>query len=223
MFKYRVAIVDDHLLYRKSMTLLVNSFEGIHVIVDAENGQDFLDLLEDNLIDVVLLDIQMPVLDGYQTCKKLQENYPDLKILIVSQLSTRESIHRIMELGAHGYFTKNSNPEQLETAIKSVVEKGFYFGLELSSVVKEAMFWQQNNPNTLEEEEISTLSLRELQIVKLICSEKRSKEIADELFINVRTVEAHRKNIMDKTKTKNFIGVLLYALKNEILTIEELI
>jgi DNA-binding NarL/FixJ family response regulator len=222
MSKYRVAIVDDHLLYRKSMTLLVNSFDEIQVIADAENGQEFLDLLEDQLIDVVLLDIQMPVLDGYQTCKKLQENYPDLKILIVSQLSTRESIHRIMELGAHGYFTKNSNPEQLETAIKSVVEKGFYFGQELSSVVKEALFWEQNNPNSVNEVIIS-LSARELQIVKLICAEKRSKEIADELFINVRTVEAHRKNIMDKTKTKNFIGVLLYALKNEILTVEELI
>jgi DNA-binding NarL/FixJ family response regulator len=222
MSKYCVAIVDDHLLYRKSMTLLVNSFDEIQVIADAENGQEFLDLLEDQLIDVVLLDIQMPVLDGYQTCKKLQENYPDLKILIVSQLSTRESIHRIMELGAHGYFTKNSNPEQLETAIKSVVEKGFYFGQELSSVVKEALFWEQNNPNSVNEVIIS-LSARELQIVKLICAEKRSKEIADELFINVRTVEAHRKNIMDKTKTKNFIGVLLYALKNEILTVEELI
>ena len=186
MSKYKVAFVDDHLLYRKSMTLLVNSFDEIEVIVDAENGQVFLDLLEHNLIDVVLLDIQMPVLDGYQTCKKLQVNYPDLKILIVSQLSTRESIHRIMELGAHGYFTKNSNPEQLETAIKSVVENGFYFGLELSSVVKEAMFWQQNNPNT-QEQEIIALSSRELQIIKLICSEKRSKEIADELFINVRT------------------------------------
>lgn len=217
----RVGIVDDHLLFRRSMTLLINSFEGMSVVLDAENGKIFLEKLTNKPVDVVLLDIQMPVMDGYATCKQLLQNFPEVKILVVSQLSTRESIHKILELGAHGYFTKNTDPEQLESALMNVHEKGFYFGLELGTVIKEAMLWEKRNSkiifNTKE-----LLSERELQIIKMICREMKSKEIADKLFINIRTVESHRKNIMDKIEAKNFIGVVLYALRNEILSLEEL-
>lgn len=217
----RVGIVDDHLLFRRSMTLLINSFEGMSVVFDAENGKYFLEKLENNPVDVVLLDIQMPVMDGYATCKQLLKKFPDVKILIVSQLSTRESIHKIMELGAHGYFTKNTDPNQLESALMNVHEKGFYFGLELGAVIREAMLWEKiNSKNSINPKEL--LSERELQIIKMICKEMKSKEIADKLFINIRTVESHRKHIMDKTDAKNFIGVLLYALRNEILSLEEI-
>lgn len=126
-----------------------------------------------------------------------------------------------MELGAHGYFTKNSNPDQLELAIRSIHEQGFYFGIELGSVIKEAMLWESKNPLNIS---ITTdkLSERELQIIKMICKEMRSKEIADKLFINIRTVESHRKNILDKTHSKNFIGVILYALKHQMISFEDL-
>lgn len=217
----RIAIVDDHLLFRRSMTLLVNSFNGMHVAIDAENGKQFLSKLVSTPIDVVLLDIEMPIMDGYETCKQILNKYPDVKILIVSQLSSRESIHKIMELGAQGYFTKNSNPEQLEMAIRNVHEEGFYFGLELGSVIKEALLWEKNNAiNQVDPK--SLFSVREMQIIKMICKEHKSKEIADKLFINVRTVESHRKHVMDKTGTKNIIGVILFALKNGIITVNEL-
>ena len=217
----RVGIVDDHLLFRRSMTLLINSFNGMSVVFDAANGLIFLDKLKNNIVDVVLLDIQMPVMDGYATCKQLLKDFPEIKILVVSQLSTRESIHKIMELGAHGYFTKNTDPEQLESALKNVHEKGFYFGLELGTVIKEAMLWEKHQPKkTPNSREL--LSEREIQIIKMICKEMRSKEIADKLFINIRTVESHRNHIMDKTDSKNFIGVVLYALRNEILSLEDI-
>lgn len=217
----RVGIVDDHLLFRRSMTLLINSFEGMNVVLDAENGKFFLDKLKHNPVDVVLLDIQMPIMDGYSTCKQLLLNFPEVKILVVSQLSTRESIHKIMELGAHGYFTKNTDPDQLESALMNVHEKGFYFGLELGTVIKEAMLWERSNSKvSINSKEL--LSEREKQIIKMICKEMKSKEIADKLFINIRTVESHRKHIMDKTDAKNFIGVVLYALRNEIISLEEL-
>lgn len=217
----KVGIVDDHLLYRKSMSLLINSFKNIKTVLVAENGKDFLEKIAHNPIDVVLLDIQMPVMNGYQTCEKILELYPDIKILIVSQLSTKESIHKVIELGAHGYFTKNSDPEQLENAIRSINDKGFYFGVELGLVIKEAMLWDKNNLKDFEKE-INVFSDRELQIIKMICKEKKSKEIAKLLFINVRTVDSHRKNIMDKSNTKNFVGVILYALKNNLIEIEEI-
>ena len=217
----KVGIVDDHLLFRKSMSLLIDSFENIKTVLVAENGKVFLEKIIDNPIDVVLLDIQMPVMNGYQTCEKILELYPDVKILIVSQLSTKESIHKVIELGAHGYFTKNSDPEQLENAIRSINDRGFYFGIELGLVIKEAMLWDKNNPQDIEKEN-NIFSDRELQIIKMICKEKKSKEIAELLFINVRTVDSHRKNIMDKSNTKNFIGVILYALKNNLIEIEEI-
>lgn len=219
----RVGIVDDHLLFRKSMVLLINSFDGMQVVVEAENGSQFLDQLKDLIIDVVLLDIQMPVMDGYETCKHLFARFPDVKILIVSQLTSRLSIHKMMELGAHGYFTKNANPEELELAIRSMHEEGFYFGHEvaLRSIIKEVMLWQNDN-----QVEVVTpkkiFSKREIEIIRLICKEMKSQEIADQLFINIRTVESHRKHVMEKTSAKNFIGVILFALKNGILTIDEL-
>ena len=119
----RVGIVDEHLLFRRSMSLLIDSFKNIKTVLVAENGKIFLEKIVDNPIDVVLLDIQMPVMNGYQTCEKILELYPEVKILIVSQLSTKESIHKVIELGAHGYFTKNSDPEQLENAIRSINDK----------------------------------------------------------------------------------------------------
>lgn len=216
----RVGIVDDHLLFRKSMTLLIDSCQGMKVVMDAENGEVFLNKLKHDQVDVVLLDIQMPVMDGYETCKQLLALFPEIKILILSQLSSKESIHKIMEIGAHGYFTKNSNPDQLEMAIRSLHEQGFYFGLELGSVIKEALLRESINPSKYITP-TEKLSERELQIIKMICKEMKSKEIADELFINVRTVETHRKNIIDKTHSKNFIGVILYALKHKIISYKE--
>jgi len=217
----RIGIADDHLLFRKSLSLLVNSFEGMSVVVEAENGQQLISKVIDQPVDVVLLDIQMPVMNGYETCKKLLTRFPDLKVMVVSQLSSRESIYKMMELGAHGYFTKNSNPDQLEIALRSVHEEGFYFGLELGTVIKEALLWEKKNPT--EAGAIRELfSEREVQVLKMICKEKRSKEIAEAMFINIRTVESHRKHIMNKSNSKNIVGVILYALKHGIITVDEL-
>lgn len=217
----RIGIADDHLLFRKSLALLINSFEGMRVEVEAENGKLFISKLIDNPVDIVLLDIQMPIMNGYETCRKLLVQFPELKILVVSQLSTRESIHKMMELGAHGYFTKNSNPDQLEMALQSVYEEGFYFGLELGTVIKEALLWEKQHQQAAQSPD-DLFSEREVQVLKMICKEKRSKEIAEELFINIRTVESHRKHIMNKANAKNIVGVILFALKNGIITIDEL-
>ncbi len=221
MDNLKLALIDDHLLFRRSMSLLINSFEGMQVLVDAAEGNQCLTILMTTPVDVLLLDIQMPVMDGYETCKQVKSKFPDVKILIVSQLSSRESIHKMMELGAHGYFTKNSNPDQLELAIRNVHEEGFYFGQELALVIKEAMLWENKNAINYDESK-DLFSERELQIIKMICKEYKSKEIADKLFINVRTVESHRKNVMDKCNAKNIIGVILFSLKNGMITIDEL-
>lgn len=217
----RVGIVDDHQLFRKSLALMINSFQDTKVVIEASNGRIFLELLEDNPIDLVLLDIQMPEMNGFETCRTLQQYYPEIKILVVSQLTTKESIHKIMELGADGYFTKNSDPEQLEHAINTLHENGFYFGTELGKVLREAILWEKKKP-TKPVEVIASLTGREIDIIRMAAQEMSSGEIADRLSINIRTVDTHRKRIMEKTNTKNFIGVVLYALRHEFITMEEL-
>jgi len=218
----QVGIIDDHKLFRKSLGMLVNSMDNFEVAISADNGSDFLKQLKDTHVDLILFDIQMPIMNGFETCQVLHRLHPDIKILIVSQLTTKESIHKIMELGAHGYFTKNSDPDQLEFAMNSLNEKGYYFGTELGNVLREAILWEHKNESTFDIEDNFTLTQRELEIIKMASAEFSSAKIADILNINVRTVDTHRKNIMKKTHSKNFIGVVLFALKNNYLTLEEL-
>jgi hypothetical protein len=217
----RVGIVDDHKLFRKSLSFLINSFENTNVVLEAQNGLDLLDQIQDHTLDLLLLDIQMPGMDGFETCEHIRKHYPEMKVLIVSQLTTKESIHKVMELGAHGFFTKNSEPEQLENAIKSIRDKDFYFGQELGMVLREAILWEKNNKPKIMASSI-TISDREMDVIRMACKELSSIEIADRLHINVRTVETHRKRIMEKTNSKNFIGVILFALRHQLISIEEL-
>ncbi len=217
----RVGIVDDHQLFRKSLSMLINSFDQTKVVIEAPNGRAFLDLLEENPIDLVLLDIQMPEMNGFETCRILRQHYPEVKILVVSQLTTKESIHKIMELGADGYFTKNSAPEQLEHAIKTLNQNGFYFGTELGKVLREAILWEKKKP-AKPVEAVASLTAREVDIIRMAAQELSSAEIADKLSINIRTVDTHRNRIMEKTHARNFIGVVLYALRHEFITLDEL-
>jgi DNA-binding NarL/FixJ family response regulator len=191
------------------------------VVIEAPNGRVFFENLDENPIDLVLLDIQMPEMNGFETCRILHEHYRGIKILVVSQLTTKESIHKILELGADGYFTKNSDPVQLETALRTLNQDGYYFGTELAKVLREAILWEKRKPKRIPEEIVS-MTAREIDIIRMAAQELSSAEIADRLSINVRTVDTHRKRIMEKTNTRNFIGVVLYALRHEFITLEEL-
>lgn len=213
----KVAIVDDHKLFRRSLNYLLASFEGIQVAFEAKDGKELLELLKTYSVELVLLDIEMPGMDGYRTCKALRKDFPAIKVLIVSQLTTKESIHTVMELGAHGFFSKNADPENLRNAILAIEEKDFYFDQQLGSVVREAML-QEKIAITAQ----GNISKRELEVLKLACKEYSSKEIADNLNIDVRTVEGHRSRLMKKTDSKNFLGVILYALKAGYIQVEEL-
>lgn len=224
----RVAVVDDHQLFRKSLAHLLNSFDAIEVVLQANNGREFLDAIDTVEIDLVLLDIQMPEMNGFQTCKVLRDKFPSIFVLIISQLTTKESIHKVMELGAHGFFTKNSDPEQLQIAIRSISENGYYFGNELGPVIREIILWEKKNiknvflSNSLDDIDEDCLTSREIEIIKLVSNGNSSKEISTLLNINVRTVETHRKHIMEKTQAKNFIGVVIFALKYNLINIDEM-
>lgn len=218
----KIALVDDHQLFRKSLSMLLSTFEGIDVVYDSDDGLSFIKFAEKQDIDILLLDLQMPLLNGFEVCKRLKEINTNIKILIVSQLTSKEAIHQIMECGANGFFTKNSPPELLEEAIRNIMEKDYYFDIELAAVIREAILWEKKIDSDSDLTVKVMLSPREVEIVKMVSTEMCSKEIAEKLFISTRTVEQHRKRLMEKTNSRNFIGVILYALKTKSISIEDL-
>jgi two-component system, NarL family, response regulator DegU len=216
----QIGLVDDHRLFRKSLALLIDAMDNAEVVLQAGNGKELLEQLESVAVDLVLLDIQMPEMDGYETCKQLRKLYPEVKILVISQLTTKESIHKVMELGANGFFSKDAEPERLENAIRDIWAKDYFFDDDLASVIREAILWEKRLPANLLASPVP-ITRRELEVIRLACKEMSSFEIADRLCINVRTVETHRKRIMEKTSSKNFIGVVLFSLRHGLLLMEE--
>lgn len=218
----RIALVDDHQLFRKSLTSLLNSSDDFEIIYDTDDGLHFIEYAKAVNIDVVLLDIQMPILSGFEVCKQLKMMNPEIKILIISQLTSKEVIHYVMECGADGFCSKNSPPEHLEIAIRKIMEHDYYFDNELGSVIRDAILWDKNSNLYFDFSKSVTFTKREVEIIKMVCREMSTKQIANSLFISSRTVDNHKKNIMNKTQTKNFVGVILFALKINAISLEDL-
>lgn len=218
----KIAIADDHKLFRKSLAALLSTFDGVEVVFETDNGKQFLELIRSHDVDIALLDIQMPEMDGYKLCSGVLKIRPDVKVLMISQLSSKETIKHVMQSGAHGFVTKNSEPEQLELAIRNLDGEGFYLGPELGSVLKDLMLFQQSPASGEFQPDSDFLTDREKEIILLICKGKSSQEIAEELFIHQRTVETHRQRMITKVGAKNFIGVIVFALKHSLLEIEDL-
>ncbi len=214
----KIAITDDHNLFRKSLCLLLSNFEEMEVVFEASNGKELLDKMANNPIDLVILDLQMDEMDGFEASQKITQLYPDVKILILTLLNEKETIRKVMEIGIHGYFTKNADPQELRHAINRLNENGFYFESSLKDVVAQIV----NSKDYASPNELVPITDRELEIIKLAVKELNGKEIADTLFISYRTVEKHKKNLMEKIGAKNFTGVILYALANEYITIHDI-
>ncbi len=219
MMNLKIGITDDHALFRKSLKLLINSFQGMEVTLEAANGAELLEKLKNNPIDVLLLDLQMPKMDGITTSEKVSNLYPEIKILILTQLAGKESIKKILNLKIQGYYTKNTDPQELKSAILKLSENGFYFEKNLKSIINDI---KDNFEEGINKKEIKIFSKREMQILKLTIAEFSGIEIADKLNISPKTVEKHKQNLMKKTNSKNFIGVIKYALIHDFLSIEDI-
>ena len=219
---FKIALVDDHELFRKSLIFVLEQLDSIEVVFDTNDGTLLLQYLQNNTVDLVLLDIQMPVMNGFTLCEKIKQLNSEIKILTVSQLTTKESIHQIFESGANGFFSKNSSTYSFKEAVLSMIEKDYYFDISLSDVVKEAMIWKekQDNRNLILDKDI--LSPREKEIIFWSAKGLTCQQIAEQLFISKRTVEAHRKTIMEKTSCLNIIEVVVYGLKERIITLDDL-
>lgn len=217
--KIAVAIADDHTMFRKGLRALLEDFSFVGQVYEAGNGQELLDLLEkaNPIPEVILLDMQMPVMDGLEATERVKAQYPDLKILILSMQDDENFILHMIEKGINGYLLKNAEPDELEKALLTIQTKDFYFNENLSQITLRALMGKTKKLTPAFNK--GDFSDRELSILGLICREYTTAEIADMLNISHRTVEGHRNTLLEKTGSRNVAGLVVFAIKNGIIQI----
>lgn len=210
--KITVAIADDHGLLRTALARLVNSFDDYSVLFEAGNGKELKAQVQQHIIpDVVMLDVNMPEMDGFETAQWLNKNYPQIKILALSMLSDEKTIIKMFRVGAKGYLLKNTDPEELKAALRTLVDKNFY----LSDYVSEKLVSGLNFDSDKDEKEI-VLNEKEREFLRLTCSELSYKEIAAQMFLSVRTIDDYRASLFNRLKVHSRVGLVMYAIKNGI-------
>ncbi|MEM7368086.1 MAG: response regulator transcription factor [Bacteroidota bacterium] len=207
----RIIIADDHQIFIDGIRLLLEQDTDVLIVGEAQNGWQVLDLLESDTVDIVLLDIRMPKLDGLETMGKIAERFPDIKVLVLTMHEEIEYIKAILDKGARGYIFKNTNKKELHKAIRVLAEGGVYFSEEVKDKIMESHL---HSPSRKTMTIPVHLTKRETEVLKLIAQEFKTHEIATRLCISTHTVETHRKNLIRKIGVRNIAGLAKYALKN---------
>jgi len=211
--KIKVILTDDHNIVREGLKLLLENDEEIEIVAEAANGVELLAVLERTPADLVLLDINMPIMDGYEAAQHITERYPDIKLLVLSMLNQEQFVQRMLSAGAAGYVLKNSGKNELRTAIKLVADGNHFISSDLvARLLHKPVEAETEEGNAAVKGAI--LSKREIEILQLISEGLTNAEIADKLFVSKRTVETHRQNIIEKTNTRNTANLIKYAMQN---------
>jgi DNA-binding NarL/FixJ family response regulator len=207
--KIAVAIVDDHQLFRNGLKFIIGNEADMEVLIEAPNGKEFLKYLTEIKPDVVLMDINMPEMDGVETTRQALLKYPGLLILVLSMYSDIEYYNTMIDLGVKGFILKDIDNKELADAIRKVYSGGTYFSQELLL----RLIKHKPEGSTIE------FTRREKEVLELICKGYSNQKISEELFISQRTVERHRSSLLDKTSSKNSISLVVYAIKNNLVKI----
>jgi two-component system response regulator DegU len=211
----KVYIADDHTLFRKAMVNLLRSFERVIDVKDAENGKELLALIKFDVPDVVLVDLQMPIMDGAEASSHILQKYAEVKIIILTMHDSNKFILHMMDMGVHAFLLKNTEPDELEQAIYAVADKDFYHNDLVATVLRKNV--KERKSGQRPSFEHAELTDREREILLLICQELTMKEIGQRLFLSENTVRNHRVNIMDKVGVNNIVGLVKYAYETGIL------
>jgi two-component system, NarL family, response regulator DegU len=214
----KLAIADDHELFRKGFISMLSGIPDFVFVLEAANGQELLDRIADHTPDIVLMDLQMPVMDGMQATEILLERYPDIKVIVVSMYDEDRFIIHMLEKGVQGYLLKDTSPDEVEKAIRRVAEEGFYYSDFVSRAMHRKMVNRLSNKQPFFPNAANVgLSNREQEVLQLLCDGLSTTEISDKLFISSRTVEGHRLRILEKTGTKNTAAAVAFAYKNHLI------
>jgi len=212
--KYKIFIVDDHEIFRNGLKMVLGKLKYLEIVGEASNGREFLDNMMSSKPDLVLMDIEMPVMNGIEATLKALEINPGLKIIALTMFNEDEYVQNMIDAGVRGFLIKNINKETLDKALQNVINGGNYFSEELFK-----FFAKQITTEKKKEEPIIELTRREKEILQLICEGLSNKEIADVLFISERTVVGHKTNLLAKTDCKNSMSLMSYAIKNKLVVI----
>jgi DNA-binding NarL/FixJ family response regulator len=211
----RVAIADDHILFRAGVKTALTMHKDIRMVAEADNGMQLLNLLKHITPDVILLDIQMPIMDGITTLPEIKKLYPEVKVIMLTMHNDHSMISKLMELGANAYLTKNSDSEVIYEAVKTVFEQEYFFNqLTNKALIDGLRHKRQVEANAPSD---AKLTDKEITILKMMCEEKSTKEIADLVDLSPRTVEAIRDKLKTKTGAKSMAGLVMYAVKSGII------
>jgi DNA-binding NarL/FixJ family response regulator len=215
MYNIRLALVDDQILFRQGIASLISSEAGFALVMEADNGNDFLANLKkmELLPDIVLMDMEMPGMDGMELNEVLHKHYPSIRVVVLSVHDGERLMARMIQAGACGYLFKNCNKEELVNAVRNVFSNGFYI---TPAVLKAIQSPTAKGVITNIQSIPIDLSQREREVLMLICEEYGNAEIAEKLFISVRTVDGHRNNLLAKTGCHNTAGLVLFAVKHHI-------
>ncbi len=212
-------IVDDHKIFRDGLKLLLAEFPFIGKVHEASNGQEFLDMVGEVQPDLVMMDINMPVMGGVEATRAALKRYPDLKIIVLTTFNNEEYIEKMMIAGAEGYMLKSSTPEEFETAMNRVAAGGNYFSDEIVRIVATKL-------NKIRKESLARtarplLTEREMEILSLLCTGRNNEQISEIIHISPKTIEKHKSKLFKKTDTNNTINLILYAIRNDLVQIDK--
>ncbi|NNE55138.1 MAG: response regulator transcription factor [Flavobacteriales bacterium] len=209
-----ILIVDDHLIIRDGIKYYFENDPDFTITGEAENGLEALELLKNNEYDIVLSDINMPEMDGVELMKAIKSNYPDQKVVVLSMFNEAAYINKMIAHGASGYILKKSSKEEMLDALNNVVNGNDHYSNEVYQTIINNIAGRKSKQRlTLETE----LSEREKEVLKLITEELSNQEIADKLFLSIRTVETHKRNLLEKTGCKNIAGLVMYAVERDMI------
>ncbi len=207
-----IAIADDYKIFREGLKLCFNADENLEVVLEAEHGEELLEALKSQQPHVIIMDLNMPLMDGMEATKQISKKYNGIKILVVTMYDSDTFIIHLMENGAHGYLLKNAEPKEIIKAIYAVCENGYYF----NDLVNKALLKKLVTKNNLKPSFNHNIELteREQEVLKMICEEKTAAEIGKEIFLSPRSVEGIRTRLIEKIGVRNTAGLVMFAVKN---------
>ncbi len=212
-----IVLTDDHILLRNGLASLVKNL-GHDVLFEADNGLELTKKINPALLpDIVLLDINMPEMDGFATAQWIKSNYPEIKVLALSMYDNENAIIRMLKCGAKGYILKDSEPAELKSAIEALMSKGYYYSDLVSGKLIHAINKMEDEGNDVHT--MNNLSEREIEFLKYACTELTYKEIADKMCVSPRTIDGYRDNLFEKLQLKTRVGLVMYSIKNGIVQV----
>ncbi|MCO6173920.1 response regulator transcription factor [Flavobacterium sp. NRK F10] len=219
----KIILADDELLFRKGIAFLLEREPNFKVIYEASDGSDLVNYLENDPIelpDLILIDLKMPLLNGVEATKRIHSKFPEIKIIALTSYETKPFVLNMIQEGASSYLVKNTSPKEVVKTINEVIAKGFYYNDMVMEIIYEGISSGNKKVKCSIEEDY--LTSREKEVLKLICMQHNTNEIAEKLFISPRTVDGHRNNLLLKTEARNIAGLVVYAIQNKIVDVEQI-